>query len=227
VRNRYDDRPLATAAVLLGVLAVLRVGGAFVVAALVASILLTPAVALAATPERRREMGLRLPTSLRALLPCLGVVLLSYAVTVGACVLLLGVGPDNWASGLLRVFDGMVPATAPGARLLTIALVVLTLGVVVPLAEEVCFRGFLLHAVACRAGTTAAVVTSSGVWAVVHLGDYGLSPLNGWVILGMLPSVFVMGLALAWCRLVTGSVVACAAAQGVANLALAAWVATW
>lgn len=88
-------------------------------------------------------------------------------------------------------------------------------------------RGFLLHGVATRHGPVVAVLTASAAWALVHLGDYGLSPLNARVVLDVLPSVFVIGLALGWCRLVTGSGVACAVAQGTANLLLAVWVSRW
>jgi membrane protease YdiL (CAAX protease family) len=97
----------------------------------------------------------------------------------------------------------------------------------VPLAEEVCYRGVLLHAVSQRYGTTTGVVVTSAGWALVHLGDYGLNPFDLAVILGVLPSVFVMGLALGWCRLRAGSVLASALAQGLANLLLAAWVLGW
>ncbi len=227
LRACYARRPLATAAALFGLLAVVRVGGAYVPAALVASVLVTPAVSVAASPEQLGDLGLRRPTSARSVAGGVGVVVVAYAVTVGACVLAFGVGSGNWASGLLSVFDGVVPPTAPGHRMLTLTVIVVSLGVVVPLAEEICFRGFLMHAVATRHGPGRAVVVTSAAWALVHLGNYGLSPFEASVVLGVLPSVFVMGLALGWCRLTTGSILACAAAQGIANLLLAAWVSTW
>lgn len=227
LRAGYARRPLAVAWALFAVLAVMRIGGAWVPAALVVALLLTPAVLLAATPGRLGEMGLCAPRSARGVAVGLGVVLLAYAITVGACVAAFGVGPGNWAAGLLDVFDDMVAPSVPGHRALTLVIVAISLGVLVPLAEELCYRGFLLHTVAARYGPAVAVVVTSAAWALVHLGDYGLAPFDARVVLGVLPSVFVMGLALGWCRLVTGSALACAGAQGVANLALATWVSTW
>ena len=227
LRKSYSERPLATATALFGVIAVVRISGAYLPTALLVSFALTPAVLLAAPHGQLRAMGLRPPGSASSLARGVAVVILAYVVTVGACVLVFGVGRDNWASGLLTVFEGSVPTRGPGHTAVALIIIVVTLAVVVPLAEEVCFRGLLMHAVATRHGPVVAVVTTSAAWALVHLGDYGLSPLNPQVILGALPSVFVMGLALGWCRVATGSVYACAAAQGIANLLLAAWVSRW
>ena len=227
LRARDVAHPLATAGVLFAVLATVRIGGAYLPAALLVSFVLTPAVLLAAPPGELPAMGLRPPRTARSVVAGVAVVVLAYAVTVAGCVVAFGVGGDNWASGLLTVFDGVLPPTLPGHRLLTVAVVVASLGLVVPLVEEVCFRGFFLHAVSSRLGPVAAVVVTSAAWALVHLGDYGLRPLNLSVILGVLASVFAMGLALGWCRLWTGSVLACVAAQGGANLLLAVWVSTW
>jgi CAAX protease family protein len=227
LRRSYRARPLATAAVLFGLLAALRVTGAWSETLLVVAIALTGAVVVAAPASMREEVGLRRVTSWRGLLlGCLAVVA-SYAVTVGACVLVLGTGPDNWASALLTVFDGTVPASLPGSEVLVAVVAVACLGVLVPLVEEVCYRGVLLHAVAQRYGALAGVVVTSAAWALVHLGDYGLRPFSAVVVLTVLPSVFVMGLALGWCRLVSGSVLGSTLAQGLANLLLAGWVLLW
>jgi hypothetical protein len=56
------------------------------------------------------------------------------------------------------------------------------------------------------------------------LGNYGLRPYNPFVIVGVLLSVFLMGLALGACRLITGSVQGSAIAQGTANLLMVVWV---
>lgn len=227
LRGRYAEHPLATATLLFGVIAVVRIGGAYLPPALLVSFVLTPAVLLASPPCQLRAMGLRPPGSVRSLALGVAAVVLAYVVTVGTCVLVFGVGADNWASGLLTAFEGAVPTRGPGHTAVALLVIVASLGVVVPLAEEVCFRGFLLHTVATRYGPVVAVVATSAAWALVHLGDYGLAPLNAKVIFGVLPSVFVMGLALGWCRLITGSVIACAVAQGTANLLLAVWVSRW
>jgi len=227
VRARYESVPLATAALLFVVLAVVRIPAAYVTVLLPLSLVLTPLVVIAAPRRLRSEIGLAPVRSGRALAEGVGVVVLSYAVAVGACVGTLGTGRDNWASGLLAVFDGWVAATGSGHTVALIALAVLCLGVLVPVAEEVCYRGLLLHALMTRWGPVTGAVVTSAAWAVVHLGDYGLHPLNLAVVAGMVPSVFLMGLALTLCRLRTGSVFASAAAQGIANLLLALWVARW
>jgi hypothetical protein len=227
VRARYESVPLATAALLFVVLAVVRIPAAYVTVLLPLSLVLTPLVVIAAPRRLRSEIGLAPVRSGRALAEGVGVVVLSYAVAVGACVGTLGTGRDNWASGLLAVFDGWVAATGSGHTVALIALAVLCLGVLVPVAEEVCYRGLLLHALMTRWGPVTGAVVTSAAWAVVHLGDYGLHPLNLAVVAGMVPSVFLMGLALTSCRLRTGSVFASAAAQGIANLLLALWVARW
>jgi hypothetical protein len=131
-----------------------------------------------------------------------------------------GTTTGNWTMGIPALFRTMVP----GNEVLLWVFIVLAMGLFVPLLEEICYRGVLFTAVARRAGTAVAVVVTSLGWAFVHLGNYGLSPFTPAVIAGVLPSVFCMGLALGYCRVVTGSVFASAAAQGIANLALVSWV---
>lgn len=226
-RAHYESVPLATAALLFVVLAVVRIPAAYVTVLLPLSLVLTPMVVIAAPRDLRPEIGLAPVRSARSLAQGVGVVVLSYVVAVGVCVVVLGTGRDNWASGLLAVFDGWVAPAGTARTVALVGLAVLCLGVLVPLAEEVCYRGLLLHALMTRWGPVTGAVVTSAAWALVHLGDYGLHPLNLAVVAGMVPSVFVMGLALTWCRLRTGSVYGSAAAQGTANLILALWVANW
>jgi CAAX protease family protein len=227
LRAAYDARPLVTAAAMFAVLATVRLSGAYLPTLLVLSFVITPAVIVAVPAHVRADAGLRALTSWRAVAYGCGAVVVAYAVTVGGCAILLGTGPDNWASGLLAIFSGLVPSGLPGAHLIVVLVAVACLGLLVPIAEEVCYRGLLLHAVSQRHSAATAVTVTSAAWAVVHLGDYGLAPWNPRMILGMIPSVFVMGLALGWCRVAADSVVASIAAQGLANLALAAWVLSW
>ncbi len=227
LRGHYDSAPVTTAAALFLTLAAVRIAAAYVPVLLPVSLALTPLVLLAAPKRLRSEIGLRPLRAGRGLGQGVGLVVLSYAATVGACVGTLGTGRDNWAAGLLTVFNGWVPATGAGHAVALSLLTVLCLGALVPLAEEACYRGLLLHAVMTRWGALTGALVSSAAWALVHLGDYGLHPLNPAVVSGMVPSVFVMGLALTWCRLRTGSVYASVVAQGLANLLLAVWVARW
>ena len=218
---------MATAAVLLVLLAVVRIAGAFHPALMVASIAITPMVVIAVPPSQYRQVGLCRVSSPKALLAGLVAVLLSYAASVGACVLLFGTGPDNWARGMRTIFDTAVADDATGRRAMLGIYVLICLGILIPAAEEVCYRGVLHTAAASRLGSGAAVVATSIAWAVVHLGDYGLQPVNARVIVGVLPSIFLMGLALGWSRVITRSVVSATLGQGIANVVLAVWVLHW
>ncbi len=216
----YGAAPLTTAGSVFVVLAVVRIAGAFDETLMVASIALIPAILLIVPRAVARDVGLAPISSPRALARGVGVVLGAYALVVAAMALVYRDGPDNWTAGIDTLFTGMFPDD----RVLAIVAAVVCMGLLIPLAEEVCFRGVLHHAVGCRWGDGVAIVATAAVWAVVHLGDYGLNPFNPAVIAGMLPSVFLMGLALGWCRVVTGSVAGSVLAQGAANLALLAWV---
>ncbi len=227
LRSAYQAHPRATGAALFAVLAATRLAGAYSPALLVLGLAITPAVLLAGSPAVLCAAGITRPTRWADLLRGGAVVVAAYVATVGACVLLLGTGPDNWASALLTVFTELAPAGMPGRGVVVALVAVASLGVLVPIAEEVCYRGLLLHAAAQRHRTATAVAVTSAAWSLVHLGDYGLNPFDPRMALGMVLSVFVMGLALGWCRVRTGSAVGSAIAQGVANLMLAAWVLTW
>ena len=54
-----------------------------------------------------------------------------------------------------------------GHTVALVALSVLCLGVLVPLAEEVCYRGLLLHALMTRWGPLTGAVVTSAAWAMV------------------------------------------------------------
>lgn len=221
LHRSHRAAPGVVASVAFGVLAIVRVGGAWNETAMVAAIVLTPATVLLVSPLDHTRVGLCRPRSGRAVLQGVGVVLGSYVVTVAACTAVFGAdGPHNWLGGIRRIFDDL----AGGQALASFLLAAVCMGLLIPLAEEVWYRGVLHDAAALTWGPATAVVITAIGWALVHLGDYGLNPFDGPQIAGMLPSVALMGLALGWCRVRTGSALACAAAQGVANLALTVWV---
>ena len=222
LRAGYVRRPVAVAGVLFGGLAVLRICGAFSQELMVASIVLTPVLLFVAPRSVWPDIGVRRINSAMNLVHGVAVVIAAYAIVLVACLVAFGTGPDNWILGIKVLFMNM----AGGSTVLAILVAVVCMGVLVPVAEEVCFRGVLHHAARSRLTVASAVVGTSAVWAAVHLGDYGLNPFNGLVIVGVLPSVFVMGLALGWCRVITDSVAGSTVAQGVANLILVAWVFT-
>src|SRR5690349_15875739 len=135
-------------------LAAVRLGGAMSDLLVVGSVLLTPAVLLAVPRSSWSDVGLRRPRSGARLLLGVLAVLAAYAVVVWACAAAFGTGPDNWISGVRLLFADL----APGRPVLAVVVAVLCLGLLVPLAEEVCFRGVLHQAVARRWGSTAAVL---------------------------------------------------------------------
>jgi membrane protease YdiL (CAAX protease family) len=227
IHRPYLNRPLLTAVWLYVGLAVIRIAGALQEVLLVGALVVTPA-ALAAVPRQQwGKVGVRWPRSWRSLLLGVAVTVAAYAVAVGSVTLLVGTGEENWASGILGFFElGLAPGTAAGAAL-DIAALVLALGVAVPLAEEVFYRGILHTELQSRFGTWVAILATSAGWSLVHLGDYGLDPFNASVVATVLPSVLIMGIALGWTRVWTNSAIGSAVAQGVANLLLAAWVSQW
>lgn len=81
--------------------------------------------------------------------------------------------------------------------------------VLAPLWEEVCFRGFLLSALAkTRLGFWPAALISSGLWTALHAG-------YSWPGLA---SVLMAGLGLSWIMLRTGSLRATVVAHAVLNV---------
>ncbi|GHA56018.1 hypothetical protein GCM10010330_04380 [Streptomyces tendae] len=223
LRGRVAAAPLASAGALFALLAAVRIGGAFSVPVMVLAVALS-AAALGLVPRARwADAGIRGFTGWAPLLWCTAVVAVVYAQTFLATRAAFGTDEDNWTRWVPKLFEGLVP----GAPWADVVAMVLAMGVLVPLVEEVCYRGVLFRSVERPWGTRAAVVLTAAGWALVHLGDYGLRPFNVQVICGVLPSVFLMGLALGVCRAVTGSAVACAVAQGVCNLLLLGAVHLW
>ena len=75
----------------------------------------------------------------------------------------------------------------------------------VPLAEEVFFRGFMLSGLVGRLGTVGAAIVSSLVFALFHIDPKMMLP------------IFVTGLLFAWLYNRTGSVWSCSAAHAMQN----------
>lgn len=220
VHRSYLAAPLATAAVAYAVLATVRIAGAFQLGLAVLAIALTPCV-LAVVPRRSwSRIGLVRPMDRAQLVRgCLAVIAV-YALVAFGNVAVFGTGADNWMTGVTAPFEALFP----GNPALWVPAMIVAMGVVIPLFEEVCYRGVLLTAVQGRYGPRLAVAVTSAGWALVHIGNYGLRPYNPLVIVGAVLSVFLMGLALGACRLITGSVQGSAIAQGSANLLMVTWV---
>ena len=93
--------------------------------------------------------------------------------------------------------------------------------------EEFYFRGILFSQLRKKNTAAITILIISALWAILHLGVYGMNPFNGNMILGMLPSVFGMGVFLGLLREVTGSAFMCAIAQAIGNIALLGWTASY
>ncbi|MFF1793957.1 lysostaphin resistance A-like protein [Kitasatospora sp. NPDC086009] len=219
LRDRHRATPVASAALLFAVLASVRIAGAFAIPLMVLSVGLSALVLTVLDRPDRAAAGLRRfrfgPAAAGTAL-----VVLAYADTVFATRAAFGRGGGNWTALIPELFRQL----APGAPVVAGLAMVVCMGVLVPLVEEVCYRGVLYHAVERGRGPVVAIAATSAAWALVHLGDYGLNPFDTRVITGVLPSVFTMGLALGVCRAWTGSALASAVAQGTANLLLLGWV---
>lgn len=140
----------------------------------------------------RRRSGAADAVGLRRPRPGLGWLLLAFPVMV--------LGAVAFAVGVALVFFGGEPPKTAGASdivgLPPAAAVVTAIGVVVivPMAEELLFRGFLLTWLRGRFGPgrgpgVAAAVVSAAIFAVCHVAP----PVMAYV--------FVVGLVLAWARL--------------------------
>ncbi|MFJ5119562.1 type II CAAX prenyl endopeptidase Rce1 family protein [Kitasatospora sp. NPDC088548] len=219
LRAHHRAAPPASAALLFAVLAGARIAGAFALPLMVLSVGLSALVPAVLDRADRVAAGLR-RFRFRPAAAGTGLVVLAYADTVFATRAAFGRGDGNWTA----LVPGLFRQMAPGAPVVAGVAMVVCMGVLVPLVEEVCYRGVLYHAVEHARGPAVAIAATSAAWALVHLGDYGLHPFDTRVICGVLPSVFTMGLALGICRAWTGSALAGAVAQGTANLLLLGWV---
>lgn len=119
------------------------------------------------------------------------------AVLLGVGVLLLGGPLTHVLAGAHPVHQDitvMAGKVSPAMRLLLAVPVVC----VAPFVEELVFRGVLLSGLASRLHTGWAIVASAIVFGCVHLPDFGFA----WY---PIPALVVMGLALAWMRVRSGS----------------------
>jgi membrane protease YdiL (CAAX protease family) len=150
-----------------------------------------------------REFGLRLPVwaDWRLALP---LAIIPFAVSY----------PFIVGSGHLRIL-GPVGGSVGFAAYRIALLAVLSL--LVGIAEEVSFRGYLLPNLSQAVGRTAGILVSTALFTVVHLAsaDYWI-PLN-------FADVFVAGLALAWLRLGTGGLTVPILVHAVYDFVLFVW----
>jgi membrane protease YdiL (CAAX protease family) len=106
--------------------------------------------------------------------------------------------------GLIRLLPGeptrqaVVEVASGAGRGLEVLLLVLLLGVVAPVVEEIVHRGVLLSALRRRLSPWPAIVTSAAVFAAIHLVDPGA--------IYAVPGLFLIGIALGWLALATGDI---------------------
>ncbi|NQU96518.1 MAG: CPBP family intramembrane metalloprotease [Chloroflexi bacterium] len=150
-------------------------------------------------------LGFRPAAGRRPYLFAAGVWIAALAAAAAWSALMMWGGPEwlkppDSAGGLTERF---------GANLGGLIVVAVVWG---PVGEELFFRGFVLPGLIRRLGAPAAVVVSSGLFAVFHVDPGSLVP------------TFLLGAALAWIYLKTGSIWPSIMAHGMQN-ALALWVA--
>jgi len=139
-------------------------------------------------PPGREPLGLRfVPSDGWGLLGGAGLqIALSWVLSWVVVIFFHGEAP---VQDVVRVAD---EAAGPGTRVVVVATVVF----IVPLAEELLFRGVLLRALARRFASRVVVVISAAAFAVAHLLDPN-------AVLAV-PALFVMGLVLGRLVLVSG-----------------------
>lgn len=104
---------------------------------------------------------------------------------------------------VMEMMDALVPDSTAGWLGMIFAVAVLT-----PLGEELLFRGLLQDAATPSLGPAPAAVTVGLIFAAVHFQPWYLLPLS------------VIGMTLGLVRMITGSVLACAALHGAYNLGM-------
>ena len=88
-------------------------------------------------------------------------------------------------------------------------LTIITVAVLAPIGEEIVFRGFALPGLASRLGATFAILITSAVFALIHLGP-GIG-------VGILPVTFILGLAFAFVYHKTKSLILAIATHALHN----------
>ncbi len=151
-------------------------------------------------------LGFRSPAGRHPSLFATGVWIAAFMAAAAWSALMMWLGPE-W----LKLPDSAGRLTEEfGANLGGLILVVVVWG---PAGEELFFRGFVLPGLIRRLGVPGAIVVSSGLFAVFHVDP------------GTLVPTFLLGAALAWIYLKTGSIWPSIMAHSIQN-ALALWLAS-
>ena len=146
-------------------------------------------------------LKLRLPSKLSHYAIAIGIYAAAYvAVTIWSLGIDFLDAPD-WIKIPDNASDILETAGLP--------LTIITVAVLAPIGEEVVFRGFAIPGLASRLGTTAAILITSAVFALIHLGP-GIG-------VGILPVTFVLGLAFAFVYHKTQSLTLAIAAHALHN----------
>jgi uncharacterized protein len=180
-----------------GLKSLLSLGNVFALAAIFSTSAVIGVVVGLITARRRsiREyLALRMPSSKRALLSIGGLALIA-----GVCDLVTyELGREIVAPVTIQIF-----------RSASLPLLLVALLVAAPLGEEVLFRGFLFGGIASsKWGTTAAILISSCVWALLHFSLYDWYGVT---------QVGVIGMYLGYLRKWTGSLPLTILLQGLLN----------
>jgi membrane protease YdiL (CAAX protease family) len=96
-----------------------------------------------------------------------------------------------------------------------------------PLGEEILYRGLLQSAFGRAAGARSGRIVPALLFGFAHLSQFGLVPLQPWLLLLWLPSMFGVALLFAWVRERSGSLYPAMVCHAAFNLALTAAAWAW
>ncbi|MEZ4863969.1 MAG: type II CAAX endopeptidase family protein [Caldilineaceae bacterium] len=132
-------------------------------------------------------------------LPLLTVVQLLGMGLINTLLILPLVG-DNFTNPQIAALTGQGALTPRD-----LALLLVLVAVMAPIAEELFFRGMLYPVLRQRLGVTLAIMTSALIFALIHF-----IPI-------LLPALFFVGVILAWVRERSGSLIPCIALHAMQN----------
>jgi uncharacterized protein len=184
---------------------------------------LTPYLLLDA--PRRRELGLRLPTTARAYPVAIVAGIASALACFTLGYVLFGAGVDNWFVTIANSYRQVLDTTGWTVARLHLFFTIPAL-LFSPFGEEIFFRGFLQYALEQRFSARASTMAECAAFGVVHVCHHGLLLAAGGIaflpVSGPLWMLLMFGVALvfAYLRKASGSLLPAIAAHVCFNLTM-------
>ena len=166
-----------------------------------------------------------------------GLLILAIVLGIGCCAAMIysadalfGAGDDNAFVYIARAYASLPSPMDDRTRLIVFAVFALIAMTLSPIGEEVFYRGMIHEALVGTQGEPRASVVDAMAFALVHLSHFGLIwSATGWLFLSgpalwWVSGLFLTGLAFAWARRFTHSIVGAILAHAGFNLAMTAWI---